>query len=360
MEKQINCEKIRGEHSGEVAAAIEVTRYGISVVLYDIMLSRRIGRAASYGFTVTAENVLEELCGLMMRALGGIGVRASGVKCAAIAASAFAAYQLEETLSAAALMLPPEAELIIIPGISLKYDGRFVSALAAAPVEDGVLTALLDDSVRLGIYSGGGLLCFSAELSGAFSGAAFESGMTAESGAVDEVYRDADGAICYSVVCDGESKGVAPSGALAAASLMLKRGALDSDGIMTDRDLFYIGEDFYISQSDIRAIQSDKAKTAAALEMISRSFGAPDELYLSGEPFAARGAEHLAELGGIPRGAANVHTVRNAVEQGLINLMTEDGLWEKLNEKLCRARDVTEELSADLEDLYIKKLGFPI
>ena len=59
MEKQINYEKIRSEHSGEVAAAIEITRYSISVVLYDIRLSRRIGRAAAYGFTVTAENVTE-------------------------------------------------------------------------------------------------------------------------------------------------------------------------------------------------------------------------------------------------------------------------------------------------------------
>ena len=358
MEKQINCEKIRSEHSGEVTAAIEITRYSISVVMYDVRLSRRIGRAVMYGITITAENVIEELCGLMMRALGGIGVRASCIVSAAIAAPAFAAFQLEETLSAAALMLSPEAELYIIPSISLEYDGRFVAALAAAPVTDGVLNALVDDDIRVGLYSGGELLCFSADLSGAFSGAALESGMIAESGAVDEVYRDTDGTICYSVVCDSESKGIAPSGALAAASLMISRGALDSDGIMTDRDLFYIGEDFYISQSDIRAIQSDKAKTAAVLELLSQSEYAPNDFYLSGEPFAARGAEHLAVLGGIPQGLENVHTVRNSVEQGLINLLTEDGLWERLNEKISRSRDVTEEFSADLAEMYIKKLVF--
>lgn len=358
MEKQIHCEKIRSEHSSEVAAAIEITRYSISVVLYDIRLSRRIGRAAAYGFTVTAENVTEELCGLMLRAQGGLGVRSSCIKSAAIAAPAFAAYILEETLSAAELMLSPEAELYIIPAISLKYDGRFVCALAAAPVEDGVMTALLDDSLRVGFFIGGELLCYSLELGGAFSGAALESGMIAESGAIDEVYRDSDGTICYSVVCDSEGRGIAPSGALAAASLMLSRGALDSDGIMTDRDLFYIGEDFYISQSDIRAIQSDKAKTAAALELLAQKVGAPSEFYLSGEPFAARGAEHLEKLGGLPLGQTKVNTTRNSVEQGLINLLTEDGAWERLNEKMCRSRDITEEFSADLADLYIKKLTF--
>ena len=358
MEKQVSCEKIRSEHSGDAAAAIEITRSGIAVVLYDVKLSRRIGRAASYGFRVTAENVLEELCGVMMRAMGGMGVRAFNIKSAAIAAPAFAAYQLEETLSAAALMLSEDTEIYIIPSISLRFDGRFVAALAAAPVEDGALAAIIDDEIRLGVYSGGELLCFAAELCGAFSGEALESGMIAESGAVDEVYRDADGAICYSVVSDSESKGIAPSGALAAASLMLTRGALDSDGIMTDRDLFYIGEDFYISQSDIRAIQSDKAKTTAVLELIGHSGYAAHDYYLSGEPFSARGAEHLAALGGIPRGLANVHTARNSVEQGLINLLTEDGLWEKLHNKICRARDITEELSADLGDLYINNLQF--
>ncbi|MGN0648956.1 MAG: ASKHA domain-containing protein [Oscillospiraceae bacterium] len=357
MDKQIHCEKIRSEYSSEVAAAVEITRYSVSIVLYDVRLSRRIGRVVAYGFAVTAENVLEELCGLMLRALGSIGVRASCVNSVAIAAPVFAAYQLEETLTAAALMLPPEAEIYIIPPISLKFDGRFVAALAAAPIQDGVLAMLLDESIRAGYYRDGELLCFSAELSGAFTGEALESGMPAESGAIDEVYRESDGTICYSVMCDSESIGIAPSGALAAASLMLSRGALDSDGIMTDRDLFYIGEDFYISQSDIRAIQSDKAKLAAALELISSTAGAPDELYLSGELFAAHGAEHLEKLGGISGGAC-VHTARNTVEQGLINLLTEEGAWEKLNDKMCRFKDITDEISANLDDLYIKKLAF--
>ena len=358
MEKQIHCEKIRSEHSGEVAAAIEITRGSISVTLYDIRLSRRIGRAVTYGFSVTAENVLEELCGLMLRALGGTGVRACCVKSAAIAAPIFAAFRLEETLSAAALMLSPEAELCIIPALSLKYDGRFAASLAAAPVEEGVLSALIDDSFRAGIYHGGELLCASFDLSGAFSGAALESGMPAENGAVDEVYCENDGTICYCVVCDSESRGIAPSGALAAASLMLERGAIDSDGIMTDRDLFYIGEDLYVSQSDIRAIQSDKARTAAALELLSGRFPAVSEVYLSGEPFAARGAEHLEKLGGIPHGIPAVHSARNSVEQGLINLLTEDGAWERLNDKMCRFRDISDEISDDLGSLYIKNLAF--
>ncbi len=63
---------------------------------------------------------------------------------------------------------------------------------------------------------------------GAFDGSAAESGVICERGAIDEVRRD-KGILCYGVVSDAQSVGIAPSALVQAAELMIAEGIADKD-----------------------------------------------------------------------------------------------------------------------------------
>jgi uncharacterized 2Fe-2S/4Fe-4S cluster protein (DUF4445 family) len=221
------------------------------------------------------------------------------------------------------------------------------------------MAAELGSTLNIAFYSGGKLDIASFPLTGAFDGSGFESGMAAEFGAIDEVHRDEYGTLCYSVIGDEDSCGVAPSAALDAVTIMLGSGVLDSDGIMTDRDMFFIGEDYFVSQSDVRKVQSDKAKTAAALQSFINKYGTPTELYLAGEVFSSNGMERLAQLSVVPESLTkSAHFGTGAASQGVISCLECPENLSAVDALIRGAEDITSELIEEFDDLYITNLTF--
>lgn len=198
--------------------------------------------------------------------------------------------------------------------------------------------------------------CASFPLMGAFDGSAAESGVICERGAIDEVRRD-KGILCYGVVSDAQSVGIAPSALVQAAELMIAEGIADKDGIMLDRDNFYIGEDFYITQRDLRALQTDKARCAAAFELFTREIGDFSAVFLSGEPFV-RSAEAMISIGAVPRFDCKTGFCRNSSEQGLIMCAENSRELERAEMLAESAEDITECLLEKHEELYLEKLSF--
>ena len=211
--------------------------------------------------------------------------------------------------------------------------------------------------------SGDKMMFAEIPLKGGLDGTALESGMPLESGAIELLDREKDGTICYSVAGDGDSMGISAAAAANAVRVMLDAGALDSDGIMTDRDLFYIGEDFYISQADVRAVQSDKASTRAGLELFGETaseLGSFGRMVVSGEAFGSeRGAAVMAGLGAVPKGLAKKYGwCRLPGEQGVIDCLVQPQLLERVHALCDSAEDVSHRLYAEFDELYIKNLGF--
>ena len=136
--------------------------------------------------------------------------------------------------------------------------------------------------------------------------------------------------------------------AVNAVRVMLDAGALDGDGIMTDRDLFYIGEDFYISQADVRAVQSDKASIRAGLELFGETaseLGSFGRMVVSGEAFGSeRGAAVMAGLGAVPKGLAEKYGwCRLPGEQGVIDCLVQPQLLERVHALRSEERRVGKE-----------------
>lgn len=350
----ITNEKYRSERSAEIAAACDITANSISIVYYDLALKRRYARTALFGGAITARNAAKELLRLLATSLREYGIGASAIRSVGIAAPVHIESVLDGELSADALYLPPETEIFFVPYISAGVSGRFTASLLTLPEGDW-LAANIGGELCIARQNGGELVCAAFPLAGAFDGSGLESGMPAERGAIDAVRREKDGSIVYEVVGDCDSIGISPCGAATAANAMLSAGIVDGDGIMTDRDLFYIGEDYFVSQSDIRVIQSDKARCRAAFGLFPPS----ERTFLSGEPFAAEtGLRALTELGALPERMRSAGFCRNSTEQGIITFLESEEARNKALELAKTVRDVTSELLPEFDEKYLDHLGF--
>lgn len=362
INRHTSFEIFRTERSAELCAAVDITPHGLSLTYYDLRLSRAVARAVFQGEKVTAENVTETLCRAFAGAGREFGVNAAALKAVGFAAPVHISAFIEEALSPQELYLRPETLLLTMPYISAGVSGRFTAVLLTLPQsltmsEQGCCAVSLSDSVCLAYIAEGKVTCASFGLSGAFSAGGLESGMLQARGAVDSVSREHDGTLCYSVIGDTDGVGISAPGALMAMNIMLNEGIIDSDGIMTDRDMLYIGEDIFLSQGDVRAFQTDRAQCAAALEVFCGRF--PGKCFFSGEPFTQEGFVALLSMGAIPESLRGSGFGQDAVTSGIIRCLEDSGEFARAQALAAEADDITRELSAQVEELYFEKLAFP-
>lgn len=350
--------KFRAERSAELAAAFDITSCGMSVAIYDVALERRYARAVLACEYVTAQTVLRQMSRLLSHAMQKAAIPAQAVKYVGAAADTHISAVLESDLSATELFLAPETEIFVLPYISAGLGGRFTATLLTLPAGD-VIAADVSASVCVGARVGGRLRCVSYPLSGAFDCSALTFGMPAEDGAIISVYRENEGGLCYSVAGDKDAIGISPCGAVRAVLLMLERGTVDNFGIMTDRDRFTVGEEIFLTQEDVRAVQTDKARTAAALVLMLEKSGAA-QIFLSGEPFADGGLKSMLSLGAVPREASGAAFCRNSAEQGVIRYIIDKRARDEAHEYAMCAEDTTGVLMPEFDDLYIKNLEFMV
>ena len=363
MQQHFFHERYRTERSKELAAACCLNGYSVSVVFYDLALRRRYSRSVSYGTRITASGAWEELKTLFVSADMEFGL-CDDVKKVGIAGDFAVESRIEELFDREELGIPADAEMVLVPFISAGIGGGFTASLLTI-TDDDYIAAEFGRTLYIAKKVGSKMECAAFPLSGWYDGSGLESGMPAEKGAIDAVRRDKDGGILYEVIGDGASAGISPCAAAMAAVVMRRMGALDEDGIMTDRDNFYIGEDFFVSQSDIRAIQADKAGTAAAFEVFLGE-GSSDEkdigalkYYFSGEIFSdTRGLRSLSELGAIPEEALKCAFCRNSAEQGVILFLEDEAAREKANQIAVTAEDITDQLLESYDERYFEHLSF--
>lgn len=349
-------EKYRAERSAELALACDMTACSISVVYYDLALERRYARSVMFGAELTAHNAANELARLIVTSMREYSIKSAAVKRVGIAAPVHFETVLEQTFDSAAPGFGEICEPIFVPYISAGISGRFTASLLTLPEDEDWAAADFGRSLCIAHKTGRELHCAAFALLGAFDGSALESGMPAENGAIDMVRQDPDGTRAYEVVGDCESIGVSPCGALMSAMEMKRAGVLDEDGIMTDRDLYYIGEDYFVSQSDVRAIQTDKAFAAAAFELLPQTDG---KVFFSGEPFSSAGGfRALLELGAIPERFGGAAFCRNSTEQGIIAYLENESVRERAAELVRSAKDFSSDNLLKYDKGYLNNLNF--
>lgn len=346
-------EKYAEEH-GEIGISVDISESCVSAAFYDLEFSEICARSVLIGEKITPNNAQEILRRLIVAAMCENGISPKMVNNVGIAAGVHTSAVLERTLSPERLFFQPQTEIFILPFISAAISGRFTAALLTLPDEDCVF-ADFGRTLSVAVKSDGSVSCAAFPLSGAFDGSGLESGMPSAHGAIIAVSEQDNGTLMYQVAGDAESIGISPCAAMMSALYMRDMGIMDSDGIMTDRDLFYIGEDFYISQADIRVIQADKAKSAAALSLLPEIGNA----FFSGEPFAnSGGIAAMCALGAIPERFKSAKFCRSSVENGIIKCLEDGNERARAVQIAQNSRENTGEILHRFDELYLNFLSF--
>ena len=349
-------EKYRSERSAELAASCDITVNSLAVVYYDLALERRYARSVMFGVAVTPQAAAEQLPKLFEASLSEFAIKPTAVKRVGIAAPVHIETAAECAFKAADLGLSEACEVLYVPYISAGISGRFTASLLTLPEDEDWAAADFGSSLCIAHKTGGALHCAAFPLFGAFDGSAIESGMPAENGAIDVVRRESDKTVTYEVAGDLDGIGISPCGVLTAAAEMQRGGILDSDGIMTDRDLFFIGEDIFVSQNDIRAVQADKARAAAAFELLPKT---DLRMFFSGEPFSdPSGFRALLGLGAIPERFAGAAYCRNSAEQGTIAFLEDERIRARAFEISRSAEDFSRDNLLKFDKNYLNNLNF--
>jgi len=109
----------------------------------------------------------------------------------------------------------------------------------------------------------GRIVCTAAAAGPAFEAANISCGMSALSGAIDQVSRSADAFICH-VIDGGPAQGICGSGLLSAVAAALSCGSIDKTGAIADGERsIRLTDTVRITQQDVRNLQL--AKTAVAV-----------------------------------------------------------------------------------------------
>lgn len=231
------------------------------------------------------------------------------------------------------------------------------------------------------LSSGGVLFATSAAAGPAFEGGEVKFGMTASPGAIQGVKIE-DDTVILDVIGRLAPKGICGSGLIEAAASLLGAGIIETTGRIKDRDevgsnlssrikegpegnsfTLYRGAsgDVIITQDDIRALQTAKSATRAAVSMLLMKAGiGPDDVetvYIAGAFGSHLREEGLRAIGILDEAWTDVRTVGDAALEGAILALDDDRKRDA--EAIARgARYVSLSGSAHFEREFLKNMNF--
>ena len=163
-----------------------------------------------------------------------------------------------------------------MPFAKKTYIAPCVAAYVGGDITCGAVACDIDRVEELTLYidigtngeivlaDGERALCCAAAAGPAFEGANIECGCIAKPGAVDKVWYD--GELKYRTIDDIPAVGICGSGLIDAVAALLEGFMLDETGKL-EEERYYLGE-VYISQKDIRSLQTAKAAIAAGIKTL--------------------------------------------------------------------------------------------
>ncbi|MBR6513455.1 MAG: DUF4445 domain-containing protein [Clostridia bacterium] len=170
-----------------------------------------------------------------------------------------------------------------MPFAKKTYIAPCVAAYVGGDITCGAVASGIDRAEELTLYIDIGTngeivladkdraLCCAAAAGPAFEGANIECGCIAHTGAVEKVWYD--GGLKYKTIGNAPATGICGSGLIDCVSALLAGGELDETGRL-DEDRYYLG-DVYISQKDIRSLQTAKAAIAAGIKTLAAEMKKP-------------------------------------------------------------------------------------
>jgi len=416
--------------SGEgvvLGAAIDVGTTTLAVYLYDLMTGRRVGSSAGYnpqrafgadvisrigrvrkrgdeGLAELHETLIEGLNERLQAACEAadadprsiyravvvgnptmmhlmIGVSPVGIDHVPYVSAFLRSVQFQA--SEEGLCMHPSGDVLLLPGISSYVGSDIVAGLLATSLGQSGEPELLVDigtNGEIALAMDHRLVSCSTAAGPAFEGAAIRQGMTAVTGAIEDVSIQ-DGSVTASVIGGGDARGLCGTGLIGAIDECQIAGCIDSTGQMVDdpcdladriegegRDRALVLTDgdapVRLYQEDVRQFQLGKAAIRAGIDTLLDHSGVRAcevaRLYVAGAFGTHLRPQRALRTGLLPTIAeGRIRAVGNTAAQGAIFVLLDRRMQTEAEELAQRAEYVELSSDAGFSKRYLDHLSFP-
>lgn len=270
----------------------------------------------------------------------------------------------------------PEALLTLIPSASSYVGGDVVSGIMASGFRsnDSALYIDIGTNGELAALKDGKIICTSTAAGPALEGMNIECGCRAEDGAIETFDMDENYNIEYSTIADEKAIGICGSGLIDIVGALVRRDIIKKTGRwnknlnpkIADRLVdkkFYISDDIYISQKDIRQVQLAKGAISAGIIMMLDEIGTSIEeiplVYIAGSFGYHINQKNIIEIGLIPKGFdGEIKFVGNTSLEGARLALTNKACTKEVYH-IKRDMEVLElSLKDNFQDIFVAELNF--
>lgn len=262
-------------------------------------------------------------------------------------------------------------EAILLPSASSYVGADIVSGVAAVNLEERSNSLFIDIGTNgeMVVSVDGQLYGTSTAAGPAFEGMNIECGMRAGDGAI-EGFEIGEG---FTIKTIGSSSptGICGSGLMDIMSefvkhrIVLKSGKFNPrmKGELKERlrdKRFYITEDIYLSQGDIRQIQLAKGAIAAGVKLLlsraGREIADVEEVIIAGSFGYHLNPESILRIGMIPDYRGRLTFAGNTSLLGCIGYLTNEEIKGKIRKIKIDVIELSK--SAEFQDVFVKELQF--
>ena len=279
----------------------------------------------------------------------------------------------EKTVSGASLGLPVET-VRLLSSASGYIGSDVTSGVAVCGMDNADITALFVDIGTNGeivLAHNGRLYAASTAAGPAFEGACIECGIGGVSGAINSVTVQ-NGKISFTTV-DGEApKGICGSGLIDLIAVLRDEELIDETGAWDDLcdspllskmsdDRFYLTEDIYLSQADIRQFQLAKSAISAGIETLFAEHGIDmsetSALYVAGGIGYYMNVDNALALGLLPMQLkGRIYACGNTSLAGARRCLLRESECERVS-SIASAMEIAElSFSKTFTDKYVENM----
>ena len=289
-----------------------------------------------------------------------------------------AARRLPETAASEfGLSVHERAPAVLFPALGAYVGPDIVAGILATGLTLDRRTRLFIDvgtNSEIVLGSSAEALATAAPAGPAFEAAQIRCGMRAAEGAIEGV-RIVDGAVELTVIGDVEPVGLCGSGLVDAVAELVGAGILDHSGRFVldsserlgkvgEENVFYLTDDVYLSQRDVRELQFAKASIATGWTILCKELGIdPTEIsqvLLGGSFGSYLTAASAVKIGLVPKlPLARIVAAGNVAGEGAKIAALSVTERAAANAVLDEVDYVELSGRADFNDLFIDQLAFP-
>ncbi len=274
-------------------------------------------------------------------------------------------------------LICPDARVTLLPSASGYVGADILAGVVATAFDKKDVPAIFLDIGTNGeivVNLGGRLIATSTAAGPALEGMNISCGCRAEEGAIDSFSIDDQFELHFTTIGSTYPKGICGSGLIDITAAMVKhRLVLASGRFNPDLDpriqarvrdkKFYLTEELYISQTDIRQLQLAKGAIAAGVTLLLEEVGIPPEAIEEAVIAGAFGyhinPESILEIGLLPKGfRGTISFVGNSSVEGARLALINQGVMTQIKDLKHRIEVLELSTNPRFQDYFVKALGF--